>query len=180
MLHHEESPEKSQYNVATPQFLDNPPPPQFCLPPPPHPTSSKNFQISPPHFPQFWKSRPTSLYEGWVGGRGGGESELWRMLKTTEKTSSKSSSSICFSFLLFIFVIKSFSHCPKGLMPLLYLVDFRLSCFTQHISALRHASAVNKPCFIPNFVNIGSVLWTPSLQHMAADATVVLSTELPT
>ena len=31
MLHHEESPEKPQYNMATLPFLDKPPP--FCLPP---------------------------------------------------------------------------------------------------------------------------------------------------
>ena len=39
MLHHEESPEKPQYNMATPPFLDNPSPPPF---------SSKNFQTPPP------------------------------------------------------------------------------------------------------------------------------------
>ena len=35
MLRHEESPEKPQYNTATPPFLDTPsPPPLFCLTPP--------------------------------------------------------------------------------------------------------------------------------------------------
>ena len=42
MPHHEESPEKPQYNMATPSpFLDKPP--RFCL----TPFSSKNFQTHP-------------------------------------------------------------------------------------------------------------------------------------
>ena len=41
MLHHEESPEKPQYNMATPPFLDKPP----ILPN--LPFSSKNFQAPP-------------------------------------------------------------------------------------------------------------------------------------
>ena len=47
MLHHEESPEKPQYNVATPPFLGK------LLPILPNPSfSSKHFQ-TPPHFHQF-------------------------------------------------------------------------------------------------------------------------------
>ena len=41
MVHHEESPEKPQYNMAAPHFYPPPPPPlHFALPP----FSSKNFQ----------------------------------------------------------------------------------------------------------------------------------------
>ena len=58
MLHHEESPEKPCYNVATPPSLDNFLPP-FCLTPPP--LSSKIFR--PPNFYQFWKSQ-LPLIEG--------------------------------------------------------------------------------------------------------------------
>ena len=48
MLHHEESPEKPQYNMATPPpFLDKPP----ILPN--SPFSSKNFQT--PQFPSILK-----------------------------------------------------------------------------------------------------------------------------
>ena len=50
-VHHEESPEKPQYNMATPSFLDKPP--HFTLP---APFSSKIFQT--PHLHQFSKSRP--------------------------------------------------------------------------------------------------------------------------
>ena len=51
MLHHEESPEKPQYNMATPPFLDkHPPPPPFCLTPP---FLEKIFR--PPPFPSILK-----------------------------------------------------------------------------------------------------------------------------
>ena len=52
MLHHEESPEKPEYNVATTPFLDTPPP-HFALLPP---FLAKNFKS--PHFHQFWKRQP--------------------------------------------------------------------------------------------------------------------------
>ena len=51
MPHHEESPEKPQYNMATPPFLDKPP------------FSSKNFQ-TPPISISFEKVKPPPLYEG--------------------------------------------------------------------------------------------------------------------
>ena len=59
MPHHEESPEKPQYNMATPPISRQPPPPHFAKPP----FSSKNFQ-TPPHFHQFQESRPPPLYKG--------------------------------------------------------------------------------------------------------------------
>ena len=63
MLYHEESPEKPQYDMATPLFLDKPP----ILPtPPPPPFSSKNFQ-TPPISINFEKVEPPPLYEE-VGG----------------------------------------------------------------------------------------------------------------
>ena len=49
MLHHEESPEKPQYNMATPPFCPTPP---FL---------AKFFRL--PHFHQFEKVEPP-LYEG--------------------------------------------------------------------------------------------------------------------
>ena len=63
MLHDEESPEKPQYNMATPPFLEKPP----ILPNPPF--SSKNFQTLP--FPSILKKSNPPFYEwgGW-GGRG--------------------------------------------------------------------------------------------------------------
>ena len=59
MLHHEESPEKPQYNMATLPFHDKPPP--FCLPPP---FLAKIFR--PPPFPSILKILNPSppLYEG--------------------------------------------------------------------------------------------------------------------
>ena len=61
MLHHEESPEKPEYNTATsPPFLDKPP--ILCNPP----FSSKNFQ-TPPISISFEKVEPPPpLYEGGV------------------------------------------------------------------------------------------------------------------
>ena len=47
MLDHEESPEKSQYDMAIPPFLDNPNSILPYLPSPPPPFSSKNFQTLP-------------------------------------------------------------------------------------------------------------------------------------
>ena len=52
MLDLEESPEKPQYNMATPPFLDKPPP-----------ISSKHFQISPPPFPSILKKSNPPPYE---------------------------------------------------------------------------------------------------------------------
>ena len=46
MLHHEESPEKPQYNMATPPFLDKPPTPH-------HPTPLFYQKFSDPPRPQF-------------------------------------------------------------------------------------------------------------------------------
>ena len=48
MPHHEESPEKLQYNMATPPFLDKPP--HFAYPPP---FLAKIFR--PPPFPSIFK-----------------------------------------------------------------------------------------------------------------------------
>ena len=59
MLHHEESPVKPQYNMATPPFLDKPP--HFAYPPP---FSSQNFQTTPISI-NFEKAEPPlPLYEG--------------------------------------------------------------------------------------------------------------------
>ena len=62
MLHHEESPEKPQYNMATSPFLDKPPTPNLPNPP----FSSKHFQTAPPPISiNFEKVEPPSpLYEG--------------------------------------------------------------------------------------------------------------------
>ena len=58
MLYHEESPEKSQYNMATFPFLNNPPPPpHFVLPPLFY---SKNFH-PPPISINFGKVEPLPL-----------------------------------------------------------------------------------------------------------------------
>ena len=61
MPHHEESPEKPQYNMATPPFLDKPP----ILPKPPF--SSKNFQ-TPPISISFEKVKPPPFMKGGGGG----------------------------------------------------------------------------------------------------------------
>ena len=53
MLHYEESPEKPQYNMATP-FLHNPL--HFALLTPPPPLSL--------HFHQIWKSQSTPYMKG--------------------------------------------------------------------------------------------------------------------
>ena len=60
MLHHEESPEKPQYNVAPP--ISRQPPPIL----PNLPFSSKNFQTPP--FPSILKKSTPPLYEGGAGG----------------------------------------------------------------------------------------------------------------
>ena len=60
MLHHEESPEKPQYNMATPPF---------CLT---HPFSSKNFQTLP--FPSILKK--ANLPPFMKGGGGGTNYEI--------------------------------------------------------------------------------------------------------
>ena len=65
MPHHEESPEKPQYNMAAPPISRQTPP---ILPNPPF--SSKTFQPPPP-FPSILKKLNPPLYEG-----GGGGSEL--------------------------------------------------------------------------------------------------------
>ena len=62
MLHHEESPEKPQYNMATLPFLDKPP--HFAYPPPLF--LAKLFRPPPP-FPSILKIlNPPPLYEGGV------------------------------------------------------------------------------------------------------------------
>ena len=73
MLHPEESPEKSQYNVAAPQFLDNPPPPSFCLPPPsPTPLLAKIFRFPLLISINFERvDQPPFMKGGWGGGGGG-------------------------------------------------------------------------------------------------------------
>ena len=53
MLDHEESPEKSQYDMAIPPFLDNPNSILPYLPSPP-PLFQQKFS-DPPNFHQFWK-----------------------------------------------------------------------------------------------------------------------------
>ena len=59
MLHHEESPEKPQYNMATPPISRQRPSP-FCLTPS---FIAKIFK--PPPFPSILKkSNPPPLYEG--------------------------------------------------------------------------------------------------------------------
>ena len=60
MLHHEESPEKPCYNVATPPSLDNFLPP-FCLTPPPPPFLAKS--SDPPISINFGKVNFPSLKE---------------------------------------------------------------------------------------------------------------------
>ena len=103
--------------MATPPFLDDPPP--FCLS---LPFLAKILRPPPPFASILKKSNLPPLYEG--GGKGGGVVRTMKNVKNYWKTSSKSSTFIYFSFLLFIFVIKSFSHCPKGLPPLLYLIGW--------------------------------------------------------
>ena len=61
MLHHVESSEKPQYNMATPKFLDKPPP-SF---------SSKNFQMGGPFPSILEKSNPPPP----LGRRGGSNYE---------------------------------------------------------------------------------------------------------
>ena len=73
MLHHEESPEKPQYNIATPHFQTSP---HFPLPP----FSSKNFQ-TPSISINFEKVEPL-LYEG--GGEEGGEVQTIQLELTFE------------------------------------------------------------------------------------------------
>ena len=60
MLHHEEFREKPQYNMATPPFLDKPPPPIL----PNSPFSSKNFQTPPPISINFEKVDPPPFMKG--------------------------------------------------------------------------------------------------------------------
>ena len=67
MLHHEGSPEKPQYNITIPPFLDKPP----ILPNPP--MSSKNFQTPP--FPSILKKLNPPPFM-----KGGGGSELCSVL----------------------------------------------------------------------------------------------------
>ena len=62
MLHHEESPEKPQYNMAIPPFLDKPPSP--ILPNPPS-FPAKIFRPPSP-FPSILKKLTSPLYEGGV------------------------------------------------------------------------------------------------------------------
>ena len=51
MLYHEESPEKPQYNIAIPPFLDNPTPlfSHKFSDPPSNSTNFEKFEPSPPH-----------------------------------------------------------------------------------------------------------------------------------
>ena len=78
MLHHEESPEKPQYNMATPPFLDKPPPP--ILPNHSSPFLAKIFR--PPPFPSILKKSNPSFMKG-----GGGVQTM--MLNNTSITTSK-------------------------------------------------------------------------------------------
>ena len=67
MLYHEESPEKPQYNIAIPPFLDNPPP-----------FSRINFRTR-PTIPPIWKNSnppPPPLNEGGWGEKGGARTIL--------------------------------------------------------------------------------------------------------
>ena len=57
MLHHEESPEKRQYETATHPFLENPP--QFYLTP-----LLKKKILDPPPFPSILEKSTSSFYEG--------------------------------------------------------------------------------------------------------------------
>ena len=83
MLHHEESPEKPQYNMAPPPFLDKFLP-HFANPFPPF--SSKNFQTPP--FPSILKksnpSPPPFMKDGGGGGGGRGPNyayvDFWKQL----------------------------------------------------------------------------------------------------
>ena len=67
MLHHEKSPEKPQYNMATSAFLDKPP---ISRNPPKKGDSSTNFQIPP--FPSILKNLNPHPHRCFVneGGRG--------------------------------------------------------------------------------------------------------------
>ena len=68
MLHHEESLEKLQYNMAIPPFLDTPPPPILPYLPPPFPAKifrppfPSILKKSNPHPPPFMKGRGISNY----------------------------------------------------------------------------------------------------------------------
>ena len=76
------------------------------------------------------------------------------MLKTTEKLVQKAplpyvSPSSC----SFLSLNPSLNAQRVLRLCFTLLVDFQLACFTRHTSAFGHASAVKKPCSIPNFVN---------------------------
>ena len=70
MLHHKESPEKPQYNMATPQFLEKPP---YFAPSPPPSLLAKIFRFPILISINFERVNPPPFMKG---GGGGGASEL--------------------------------------------------------------------------------------------------------
>ena len=127
---------QKNFNIIwQPPISRQPPLPPFCLRPP---FLAKIFRPLPSHhLHQFWKSAtsPHFMKVGWGGGGEGGGSELWRMLKTTEKLVQKAP-------LLFIFVIKSFSHYLKSLPPFLYLVGW-LSVSLFHTAYVSFSACIS-------------------------------------
>ena len=94
MLHHEKHPEKPQYNMTTPPFLDQAPPP---------PSSIRFVKLEPPPPPisiSFDKLEPPPPLYGGVGGCvwGGGSNFLYSLTNFIQDYLKNKNYLITFSF----------------------------------------------------------------------------------